>query len=189
MQGRVRYRLRPDLSPLITAIKSLWLRRAKRNTEPAWSLSSVGCHLSRSSTGDTWPSVHFTRFRPGSRLVQSTDMVPPVDHEGGSPHKEVALGRASKIFGLEYFLFSSEKEGGRKEGRQEEKEEGERKEGGGREGLKRGAKRKSIRRGRKEGEGRIREGRRGKEGEEEEEESKKEEEGIFFFFNSRFWKN
>lgn len=170
MQGRVRYRLRPDLSPLITAIKSLWLRRAKRNTEPAWSLSSVGCHLSRSSTGDTWPSVHFTRFRPGSRLVQSTDMVPPVDHEGGSPHKEVALGRASKIFGLEYFLFSSEKEGGRK-------------------GLKRGAKRKSIRRGRKEGEGRIREGRRGKEGEEEEEESKKEEEGIFFFFNSRFWKN
>lgn len=86
-----------------------------------------------------------------------------MDHEGGSPHKEVALGRASKIFGLEYFLFSSEKEGGRKEGRQEEKEEGERKEGGGREGLKRGAKRKSVRRGRKEGEGRIREGRRGKE--------------------------
>lgn len=64
--------------------------------------------------------------------MQSTDVVPSVDHEGGSPHTEVALGRASRIFGLEYFSFSSDKERGRKKGRQE-KEEVERKEGGGRE--------------------------------------------------------
>lgn len=62
--------------------------------------------------------------------MQSTDVVSSVDHEGGSPHTEVALGRASRIFGLEYFSFSSDKERGRKKGRQEEKEV-ERKEGGG----------------------------------------------------------
>lgn len=71
-------------------------------------------------------------FGAGEEMVQSTDVVPSVDHEGGSPHPEVALGRASRIFGLEYFSLSSDKEGERKKGRQEKKEEVERKEGGGR---------------------------------------------------------
>lgn len=72
--------------------------------------------------------------------------VPSVDHEGGSPHTEVALGRASRIFGLEYFSFSSDKERGRRKGRQEKEEEVERKEGGGREEPKKGEV--NIRRGR-----------------------------------------
>lgn len=35
-----------------------------------------------------------------------------MDHEGGSPHTEVALGRASRIFGLEFFSPSAQKRKG-----------------------------------------------------------------------------
>lgn len=150
MQGGLECHLRTDHpkdSPLIKAIKSLWLKGAQLR----YRASLVPCLL----LGGNFQEVQLVTcglcplhsFGAREEVVQSTEVVPSVDHEGGSPHTEVALGRASRIFGLEYFSFSSDKERGRKKGRQEKEEEVERKEGGGREEPKKKGE-VNIRRGR-----------------------------------------